>query len=146
MFLNMKRPMLTAALASCAVFGSALAGDATPPADGAATANALRAAIDPKTGKLRVPTAAEIRRLQFTAKTTARGAMLTQPRTEAEAIAQSRRLKDGTTAIRVPTDRFSSLVLTRGDDGALSVSEQTGTTLQYPTTADETDSSKGVVK
>jgi hypothetical protein len=81
----------------------------------------MKAAIDPATGRLRQPSAAEMRALQTKASqpgrmTTLRGAV---PRNEAEARRTLRKLPRGGYAIRVPEDRMSTLSATVQADGSV---------------------------
>ena len=83
----------------------------------------MKAAIDPATGKLRQPSAAEMRALQTKASSqsrmvTIRGAM---PRNEAEARRTVRKLPRGGYVIRVPEDRMSTLSATVQADGSVQV-------------------------
>lgn len=82
----------------------------------------MKAAIDPATGRLRQPSAAEMRALQAKASqgrmTTLRGVV---PRNEAEARRTLRKLPRGGYAIRVPEDRMSTLTATTRADGSVRV-------------------------
>lgn len=84
-------------------------------------------AIDPATGKLRAPTAAE--RAAYSKAAQARqsrvSALTGQPRTNADALKTARTvtLRSGgkATGMRLPQERMSSVVATRQADGSLSI-------------------------
>lgn len=82
----------------------------------------MKAAIDPATGRLRQPSAAEMRALQAKASpsrmATLRGAI---PRNEAEARKTVRKLPRGGYAIRVPEDRMSTVTAAVQADGSVQV-------------------------
>jgi hypothetical protein len=96
----------------------------------------MKAAIDPATGRLRQPSAAEMRALQVKASqsrmTTLRGVM---PRNEAEARSTLRKLPRGGYQIRVPEDRMSTLTATTQADGSVRI--QHGADGQAPTSSQE---------
>ena len=104
---------------------------ATDPQATTGTDTAAMAAIDARTGQLRPLTAAEARRLSAKAAAMPHGNNLKAraPRTPAEARATLRRHADGGTSMRVPTSAMSSMLVTRGADGSLIVSEGPGDTL-----------------
>ncbi|NID16169.1 post-PEP-CTERM-1 domain-containing protein [Luteibacter yeojuensis] len=112
------------------VAGAAYAAD-TPAAQAkpqAASGQAMQVvAVDPSTGQLRAPTAAERAAFSKAAQTRqARVSALTgQPRTNADAAKTARKitLRNGAkvTGMRVPLERMSSVVATRAPDGSLSI-------------------------
>ena len=122
-------------LAGLAIAASLQARAAEPQtADPQATAdadNAVMAAIDARTGQLRPLTAAEARRLSAKAAAMPKGNSLKAraPRTPAEARATQRRHADGSTSMRVPTSAMSSVLVTRGADGSLILTEGQGDVL-----------------
>lgn len=97
----------------------------------------MKAAIDPVTGRLRQPTAAEMRALPAKASqgrmTTLRGAV---PRNEAEARSTLRKLPRGGYQVRVPEDRMSTLTATTQADGSVRV-QHGGADGQVPTSSTE---------
>jgi len=112
------------------VAGAAYAAD-TPATQATPKATAGQAmqvvAIDPATGKLRAPTAAE--RAAYSKAAQVRqnrvSALTGQPRTNADAVKTSRKitLHSGAkaTGMRLPQERMSSVVATREADGTLSI-------------------------
>lgn len=109
-------------LTGLAVGFAAHAGEPTAAGNGESTGfdAGMKAAIDPATGKLRQPSAAEMRALRTKVSpsrmVTLRGAM---PRNEAEARRTVRKLPRGGYAIRVPEDRMSTLSATVQADGSV---------------------------
>jgi hypothetical protein len=108
-------------LTGLAVGFAAHAGEPAAATDNdAGYAPGMKAAIDPATGRLRQPSAAEMRALQAKASqgrmTTLRGVV---PRNEAEARSTLRKLPRGGYAIRVPEDRMSTLSATVQADGSV---------------------------
>ena len=116
---------LRLALLSAGLSLTAAATAAEPPAtDDTATGYfaGVKVAIDPATGRLRAPTAAEIRQLRDAAGaaparvTTTRGRRA--PRNETEARQTLRRHATGAGVMaEVPEDRMSALVATQAADG-----------------------------
>jgi len=119
-----------AAVAALATSGAALA--ATPTAktkQGAVAQQGMQVAIDPATGRVRTPTAAErkalsdaIQRDQRTSRAT--GYIAGQrPRTEGEALSTLKVNKKGRVgmAIQVPESQFNYLTATRNADGSISI-------------------------
>jgi len=81
----------------------------------------MKAAIDPATGKLRPPTAAEMRALPVKAAQNRTGVRSAMPRNEAEARQTLRRLPNGGYKIRVPEDRMSTVTATVQADGSVRI-------------------------
>lgn len=81
----------------------------------------MKAAIDPATGKLRQPTAAEMRALQVKAAQNPTGLRSNAPRNEAEARRTLRSLPNGGYKIRVPEDRMSTVTATVQADGSVRI-------------------------
>ena len=84
----------------------------------------VKVAIDPATGRLRAPTAEEIRQLRTAAATTPAAAPTARgkraPRNEAEARQTVRRHATGSGVMaEVPEDRMSALVATQTADGRI---------------------------
>jgi hypothetical protein len=97
---------------------------ASAPADG--TQAALTAAIDPATGKLRAPTAAEQAQLRAAAarmRTTGKAQTLgyAVPRTRAEAERTMRRHADGHVSMQVSEDMMSQVTAEVLPDGSVRV-------------------------
>ena len=118
---------LRLALLSAGLSLSAAAHAAEPPAtDDTATGYfaGVKVAIDPATGRLRAPTAEEIRQLRTAAATTPAAAPASRgkraPRNEAEARQTVRRHANGSGVMaEVPEDRMSALVATQTADGRI---------------------------
>ncbi len=115
---------LRLALLSAGLSLSAAATAAEPPAPDADTGYfaGVKVAIDPATGRLRTPTASEIRELRAAAA--GQGTMSAQahgkraPRDEAEARQTLRRHASGSGVMaEVPEDRMSALVAVQTADG-----------------------------
>ena len=110
--------------------GAAHAAD-TPSPQPAPQVRAVQAgqqvAIDPVTGKLRAPTAAERAAYSkaFQARQNRATSLSTQPRTNADALKTARKvtLRSGAhaTGMRLPQERMSSVVATRAADGSISI-------------------------
>jgi hypothetical protein len=112
------------------VAGAAFAADtpSTQAAPKAAAGQSLQVvAIDPATGKVRAPTAAE--RAAYAKAAQVRqsrvSALTGQPRTNADAVKTARKvtLRNGAkaTGMRLPQERMSSVVATRAADGSLTI-------------------------
>lgn len=106
-------------LAGLTVTAAAHAGE--PASADAGFTPGMKAAIDPVTGKLRQPTAAEMSALQVKAAQNLSGVRSSAPRNEAEAQQTLRRLPNGGYKIRVPQDRMSTLTATVQADGSVRV-------------------------
>lgn len=78
-------------------------------------------AVDPSTGRLRQPTAAERTELQAKAAQLHSGQRATMPRNEAEAQRTLRKLPAGGYQIDVPEDRMSTLNATVQADGSVRI-------------------------
>jgi len=112
------------------VAGAAYAADtpSTQATPKATTGQSLQVvAIDPATGKLRAPTAAEQAAYAKGAqlRQSRVSALTGQPRTNAEAVKTARKvtLRSGAkaTGMRLPLERMTSVVATREADGSLSI-------------------------
>jgi hypothetical protein len=112
------------------VAGAAYAADtpSTQAAPKAAAGQSLQVvAIDPATGKVRAPTAAE--RAAYAKAAQVRqsrvSALTGQPRTNADAVKTARKvtLRNGAkaTGMRLPQERMSSVIATRAADGSLTI-------------------------
>lgn len=109
-------------LAGLTLGGAAYAGEppANAPASDDATYSAgIQAAIDPATGQLRAPTAAEVRALKIQEGRMRVGTSSKLPRNEAEAMKTQRALKNGGYSVKVPEDRMSAMVATVQPDGSI---------------------------
>lgn len=111
-------------LAGLTLGGAAYAGEpVTAPASNDATYSAgIQAAIDPATGQLRQPTAAESRALKLQAGRMRIGTSSKAPRNEAEAMKTQRALRNGGYSVKVPEDRMSAMVATVQPDGSIKIS------------------------
>lgn len=111
------------------VVGAAQAADtpSTQKAPHAIAAQGVQVAIDPSTGKLREPTAAERVAYSKAAKARQSGvsAFSTQPATRADAMKTAKKVtaSNGVKATRVslPQSMMSSVVATRAPDGSISI-------------------------
>lgn len=119
---------LRLALLSAGLSLTAAATAAEPPApDDTASGYfaGVKVAIDPATGRLRAPTAAEIRQLRTAAAVTPRAPAMggkRAPRNEAEARLTVRRHATGSGVMaEVPEDRMSALVAVQTADGRISL-------------------------
>lgn len=125
----MKNSMTLLLVGGLALAGTAIAGEPTPPQAGNSGA-AMKMAIDPRTGKMRAPTAAESAALdaqlkagRSAAKTRAKdgtGFNLPQTQEEAEAAMMER---GGIVTIQPTADSMSALNVVINADGSLSYSE-----------------------
>ena len=86
--------------------------------------NGVKVAIDPATGRLRQPTAAEIKALRASVKQmpTARGKAM--PATRADAQRTVRKLPDGSVTAQVSEDMMNTVVATRQADGSIRISHE----------------------
>jgi len=111
------------------VVGAAHAADkpSTQATPHAVAMQGVQVAIDPATGKLREPTAAERATYSkaFQARQNRGTSLSTQPRTNADAMKTTRKitLHSGAhaTGMRLPQERMSSVVATHAADGSISI-------------------------
>lgn len=128
-----RTPLVLALACGLVLPALALAGTDTPPA--APADSGMKAAID-KNGNLRSPTAEEEQELAKkqtqkrlgaatgpVGKPTVSGHNATQPRSEREAMATYKASPSGMRTMAVPEDLMSTMTVTRGADGKLSISE-----------------------
>jgi hypothetical protein len=122
--LEMKKATSVLLLAGLAV-AACLQAQAAEPQAAASADNAQMTGIDAKTGKLRPLTASEANALAVRAAAMRRGSAswAKAPRTPAEARATLRRHGSHSASMRVPTSAMSSMVVTRGANGAINISE-----------------------
>lgn len=94
--------------------------------------NGVKVAIDPVTGRLRQPTAAESAALRASVANMpaqkSRGKAM--PKTRAEANRTVRKLRDGSVMMDVSEDMMSTVVATRQADGTIRVQHQGEATTQ----------------
>lgn len=99
----------------------------TQKAPRAIAAQGVQVAIDPATGKLREPTAAERAAYSkaFQARQSRGTSLSTQPRTNADAMKTIRQINTRSgahaTGMRLPQERMSSVVAARAADGSVSI-------------------------
>lgn len=126
-----RTPLVLALACGLVLPALALAGTDIPPA--APADSGMKAAID-KDGKLRAPTEEELKALAVqpkmrradagpVGKPTVSGHNATQPRSEREAMATYKASPSGMRTMAVPEDLMSTMTVTRGADGKLSISE-----------------------
>ena len=111
-----------AAIATLAASGAATAAELVSKARPAAVAQqGVQAAIDPATGRLRAPTAAERQALVRTQAT--RPVAGQRPRTEAEALSTLKLNRKGRIgmSMQVPESQFNYLTAQRNADGSISI-------------------------
>ena len=114
---------LLSGVAFAAVVGATEPEQASKPADQVyAYYNGVKVAIDPATGRLRQPTAAELQQLRSALPAQAQAAHERKaPANEAEARKTLRKLPAGGVEIQVPEDRMSALTATQRPDGTISI-------------------------
>ena len=109
-------------LAGLTVGFAANAGDTAPAETANGYYNGVTVAIDPATGRLRAPTAAEQAALRQSAAKTVRGPSASgMPRNQAEANKTIRRLADGSVMAMVPEDLMSQVVAVQKADGTIQI-------------------------
>ena len=122
-----------AAVAALATSGAALAAPPIAKTKQSSVAyHGVQVAIDPATGRMRAPTAADRQALSEAiqrdlAKSRATGSVAGQrPRTESEALSTLRINKKGRVgmAMQVPDNQFNYLTATRNADGSISIRHQ----------------------
>lgn len=94
--------------------------------------NGVKIAIDPATGRLRPPTAAESAALRasVTKMPTQRSKGKAMPKTRAEANRTIRKMRDGSVMATVSEDMMSTVVATRQADGTIRVQHEGEATTQ----------------
>jgi hypothetical protein len=119
-----KHFLCLALAAGMGITGAAHAGDAQPQ-DTTLYFNGVKVAIDPATGRLRQPTAEELKALRASVKQmpAARGLAKPMPATRADAQRTVRKLPDGSLVADVSEDMLHSVQAVRRADGTLVVSE-----------------------
>ncbi len=120
MMRNHKLPLLL--LAGLTAGFGVHAGEPAPVAESTGTFNGVTVAIDPSTGRLRQPTAAELAELRARMPRATTSSMRQYtPKTRAEAERTMRRHKDGHVSMLVSEDMMSNLVATQQEDGSLRI-------------------------
>jgi hypothetical protein len=126
---NLMGAVAVAAVATLAASGAAMAAQPLSKAKPAAVAQqGVQAAIDPATGRLRAPTAAERKALANTSQSlqATRPVAGQRPRTEAEALSTlkvNRRGRIGM-SMQVPDSQFNYLTAHRNADGTISIGHE----------------------
>jgi hypothetical protein len=100
------------------------AGDPQPQ-DATLYFNGVKVSIDPATGRLRQPTAEELKALRASVKQMPRSASLDKPLPSSRVAAERtvRKLPDGSRMATVSEDMLHSVTVTRQADGSLTLSE-----------------------
>lgn len=108
-------------LAGLTVGFAATAAEPAPQPEATGTFNGVTVAIDPATGRLRAPTAAELAALRKAAPRGADRMSIAKPgpKTRAEAERTTRRHKDGHVSMQVSEDMMSHVVATQQADGSI---------------------------
>ena len=90
--------------------------------------NGIKVAIDPTTGRLRQPTAEELKALRASVKQMPASRTLAKPMpaTRADAQRTIRKMPDGSVKARISQDMLNTIVVTRATDGRLNFSESAG--------------------
>lgn len=83
--------------------------------------NGVQVAIDPVTGRLRQPTAAQIRALRASVSQRTAKTGKPMPKTRADAQRTVRKLRDGSVIAEVSEDMLSTMVAVRQPDGSVRV-------------------------
>ncbi|MGH8033100.1 MAG: post-PEP-CTERM-1 domain-containing protein [Luteimonas sp.] len=121
------RTTLWLLLASLTLVGAAHAGElAAQSADETPVYfNGVKVAIDPATGKLRQPTAAEIQALRAVIAPDSRSMSIGKPMPQSQAASNAtyRKLKNGGVMVQLPESSMTSLVAVRQADGTLRISD-----------------------
>lgn len=101
---------------------AAHAGEPAAPAADTGFYNGVTVAIDPTTGRMRAPTAAELAELRAKAPRAGAGSIAKPgPKTRAEALRTVRTHKDGHVSMQVSDDMMSNVVATQQADGSISI-------------------------
>lgn len=109
-------------LTSGLVLGSSASAAPPATADTITYFNGIKVAIDPKTGRMREPTVAEMKALQATVPQSSSLARKA-PRNEAEALRTQRKLPGSRgVIIEVPEDRMSTVTATVQPNGRIRIS------------------------
>lgn len=124
----------THALCLALVAGMGLAGvaHAGEPQDTTLYFNGVKVSIDPATGRLRQPTAEELKALRASVKQMPASRSLAKPipATRADAQRTIRKMRDGSVMAQVSEDMLNTVQATRNADGTLSFSESAGAPAQ----------------
>lgn len=110
-----------------ALASTALAAEPTP-TETPVYFNGVKVAIDPVTGKLRQPTAAEMQQLRMVAPKAGRASIgKSMPKSQADAERTYRRNKDGSASMELPESSMSTIVATQNADGSITVQDSDAT-------------------
>lgn len=107
-------------LAGLALAGVAHAGEPAQ-ADTNVYFNGIKVAIDPTTGRLRQPTAAEAQALRESAQRMPTATSTTMPKTRADAHRTIRKMRDGSVMAQLSQDMMLSVEATRLPDGSIQI-------------------------
>jgi len=101
---------------------TAIAAETPAPAEEAVYFHGVKVAIDPKTGKLRQPTPAEMRQLRMVVpKASGVSIGKPMPQSKAEAERTYRRSKSGVASVYLPESSMSNVVAVQNADGSVSI-------------------------
>lgn len=112
-------------LALAAGMGLTCLAHAGEPQDATLYFNGVKVSIDPATGRLRQPTAEELKALRASVKQMPRSASLDKPLPSSRVAAERtvRKLPDGSRMATVSEDMLHSVTVARQADGSLTLSE-----------------------
>ncbi|MEJ7808759.1 MAG: hypothetical protein WKG03_22915 [Telluria sp.] len=114
-------------VSSLALASTAFAAEPAQEVDTTLYYNGVKVAIDPVTGRLRQPTAAESAALKVSVATMptqkSRGGKA-MPKTRAEANRTVRKMRDGSVMMSVSEDMMSAVVATKQADGTIRVQHE----------------------
>ncbi len=109
-------------VSSLALASTAIAADKPVPAEEPIYFHGVKVAIDPKTGKLRQPTPAEMRQLRLAVpKASGMSIGKPMPKTMAEANRTYRRAPNGAVSLELPESSMSNVVAVQNADGSISI-------------------------
>lgn len=110
-------------LAGLTVGFAAYAAEPAPQPEATGTFNGVTVAIDPATGRLHAPTAAELAALRKAAPRSADRMSIAKPapKTRAEAARTMRKHRDGSVTMQVSEDMMSNVVATQQADGSIRI-------------------------
>ncbi len=105
-----------------ALASTAIAADKPAPAEEAVYFHGVKVAIDPKTGKLRQPTPAEMQQLRAVVpKASGMSIAPAMPKTTAESNRTYRRAKDGSVSLALPESSMVNIAAVQNADGSISI-------------------------
>ena len=122
--LNQMRIRMTPLLlvSSLALASTAIAAETPAPAEETVYFHGVKVAIDPKTGKLRQPTPAEMRQLRMVVpKASGVSIGKPMPKTMAEANRTYRRAPNGAVSLELPESSMSNVAAVQNADGSITI-------------------------